>query len=216
MLMPKSLLILTFFIFTLNAFNQVGISLLEESEQQDLLAENSYLTENYNNFAQRDRLTLLFNAAYIAGGKVTHKTMMFNNGLSMDFAATKIINDQLSAGLGSGLIYTGNEFFIPAFAVVKTNIKNETPSFFLTFKLGYSYGYNTRFDALLNHNFKGGLFIEPGFGYTFVFEEFYVFNSGLKIVSQFGELSIRNEPPEDFYKEILTFVMLGLYIGIEF
>lgn len=214
--MRKFSIVLTLLIFNLNAFNQVGISLLEQSDNENLPDSKSNLSDNHNNFAQKDRLTLLFNSAYIAGGKVTHKTMMFNNGLSVDFAAAKNINNQLSVGLGSGIIYMGNEFFIPAFAIVKTKINNETPSFFFTFKLGYSYGYNTRFDALLNHYFKGGLFIEPGFGYTFDLGEYYVFNSGVKIISQFAELSVRNQPPEDFYKEILTFFMLGLYIGFEF
>ncbi len=165
----------------------------------------------------RHPTSTLIQGNFVLGGKVTHKTMVYRSGINLDFAVLKRIKPQLQVGAGSGVVILEDEIFIPFYAIIKTNFKEILPSYYLTFKIGYSYGNNYKVNSYTYYNYSGGLIIEPGFGYQFQLTETTKFNAGIKAISQLGILNYKSDVyPEDLYKERLRFLLVGLNFGFEF
>lgn len=177
------------------------------------LAFAEKLSDDYE-YLPEDRANVIVFAetGYAIGGQITHKTMHIKNGVNICFSVLNHVNPQLEAGLGGGFIFLGKETFIPMYGHVKINLSENLPSYFLSLKLGYSYGYFNQLQFDINTSFRAGLFIEPSFGYMFDFPEDYSVFAGLKITSQFGTLIM----PESNYSERLNFVLLVMNMGIRF
>lgn len=187
--MKKNILILILIFFIFSCFSQ---------------------TKNEN------RVGTSVNSAYILGGKITHKTMVFRSGINFDFDVNKKIFNQLSLGIGTGAIFLEDEIFIPFYTVIKIPFKENLPAYFFSFKLGYSYGQNYKINPYIYYDYKGGLFINPSFGYQIQMNELIKFNVAVKIINQFGMLKYVNEYNNKSYSERIRLLLLGFNFGFEF
>lgn len=167
---------------------------------------------------QKENHSAYFSAGYLAGGQVMHRTAIFKSGFNADFAALKNVSANFQVGPGLGLIYLNDERFLPIFFMLNTKFNDDDSGLFCSFKLGYSLSLIHKYEQHISYEYRGGIFAEPMFGYSFLLNNQHKsrINLGFKAISQNLILSYINPENSRKYSERMTYILLGINVSFIF
>jgi hypothetical protein len=147
------------------------------------------------------------------GGNMSRNTLVYRTGPYITASLVKTLYPQLQWGGGFGLLAFQKESFIPVFTNFRLWMNPNPKGFYFEMKAGWSLGTNPAVEQISGNTYRGGLFVQPTFGYRI---PIYTFSTqfGLQLVSQQARHQFKNS--EIQYTEFISFHTLGIFFGIEF
>jgi len=155
------------------------------------------------------------NASYVFGGQFYNDNFLYNPGYSVRFSSGKKIHNDVSLGLGSGLMVLTNENFIPLYIEIIGNKKSKDNTPFICFQGGYSIGWNSNTKANENYDFKGGAFINSGIGRKIKINDAYALLFHWSYCHQFAKIDYSVFGGQSI-SETVNYDMIKLSLGILF
>lgn len=151
--------------------------------------------------------------SYIIGGQAYNDNFLYNPGFSLYGAYGIFISDRLSAGLGTGLQYFRDERFIPVFIDFTGHVSKKRNTRTLFLQCGYSVGWSNALRNLTNYSFRGGIYLNAGFGRKFYISEGFALILHISYRHQFAEIEYEVFDQHN-YRERINYDML--VIGTSF
>ena len=108
-----------------------------------------------------------FELGYIFGGMVYNDNFMYNPGVTISHTYDIKVNKKVGYGVGLGAQLFEDERFIPIYADFVGQFKKNNSSPYLNVQLGYSIGWNEKYERIENNKYRGGLMFASGVGKRF-------------------------------------------------
>ena len=156
------------------------------------------------------------NVSYIAGGQIYNDNFLYTPGYGLSMSNGFLIKKNLSLGLEVGGQFFEDERFLPISAELtayQKSKKSKKSKSFINTQLGYSIGWNKAFSNLENYDFKGGLFMNAGFGRRTQINKDLSVVFQLSYRHQFAEIHYNNLNVRD-YSTTLNYDMLVLTVSL--
>ncbi|MCH8546722.1 MAG: hypothetical protein LAT54_08310 [Cryomorphaceae bacterium] len=155
-------------------------------------------------------------AGFLAGGKASHRTIVFRSGGELNGIFSKAYYKRLQLGLGMGAIALEDEVFVPIFFNARLKLTQKASGTFMAFRTGYAFGANPSATSIENSSYRGGWHARSTFGYQSRLSESLDLQFGFNISHQQGILDRRFISSQINQRERLRFFLFSLHIGCVF
>lgn len=153
-------------------------------------------------------------ASLLNGGQATSSTFYFKSGFGAYVSFRyQPENAMIYPALFTGVERLSEEILLPVGFEYHIRLKEKLPAGFLSLSGGYAFGFNNQFEEIDGYEYYGGVFFNPGWGYSWPLSE----QKKLEFVLRYRHQFLRTE----FYKDGLEqytnnyqYMMLQLSVGI--
>ena len=165
---------------------------------------------------EKARLKPSFSIGLLNGGQASTTKFYFKSGFGAYFSiGLKQDDSWISPILHIGVEKIETETLLPLGLEYNIRFKPSQNSGFMSFSGGYAFAFNPEFEDIDGYEYKGGLFFNPGWGYTWKLSNKSEFFTSVRYRHQFLSAEFYKQGVEK-YTETFQYMFLQLTAGINF
>ncbi len=163
--------------------------------------------------AQKKIFLSRIDVSYVFAGQIYNDSFIYKPGFSINVTESIMLVDDLGVGIGMGYLSLNHDKFMPIYFEAIGYKRKKGNTSLIKIQAGYSLGWSNAENSLSTYSFKGGAYVNAGFGRNIQINESYSVLFHLSYCHQFAKVKYHIFNGDE-YSGTLNYDMLIISFGL--